>query len=261
MTAAPKPARPFGFAAVAALVALVAALLGVSAPSAGAVRDGRDVPEGRAPYAVALMTADGAHLCGGTLVAARKVLTAAHCVTAVEQATDIRVVAGRTDYTAAGARTRAVVGARIHPLFDQGTLTYDAAVLTLDRALPYRPLPIAGARDGRLYEEGRRATVFGWGSLADGAMTTRLQRTTLVISPVPACDPYTFPGDTAATKVCGLPPQNNPFTSICRGDSGGPLVADGKLIGIVSSGNKYCGTEQPRSAFTRASAVTAGLGL
>jgi secreted trypsin-like serine protease len=256
--AARKSVRAF---VSAAFVAMLVTALGVAAPSAMAVRDGHDVSAGEAPFTVALMTADGVQLCGGTLVAPAKVLTAAHCVTAVDQATDIRVVAGRVDYTATGGQTRRVTAARIHPKFDQGTLTYDAAVLSLNRPLPYRTLPIARVQDGALYDVGRKAAVYGWGTLADGVPTTLLQRTTLVLSPVAACDPYTFPGDTAATKVCGLPPKANPNTSICRGDSGGPLVENGKLIGIVSSGNKYCGTEQPRSAFTRASAVTKGLDL
>ncbi|MGW0659378.1 S1 family peptidase [Streptodolium elevatio] len=240
---------------------LALALVGVLAPTASAVRNGTDTPVGRTPYVVALVTADGELLCGGTLVAPNKVLTAAHCVTAVDDPTAIRVVAGRTDYTGTGGQERRVTRARVHPQFEQGTLTYDAAVLVLNRPLPYATAPIAGARDNALYKTGNKATAYGWGQRDGGEPTTRLQRTTLVLGKIAACEPYTFPGDTAATKVCGLPPANNPGTSICRGDSGGPLIEKGKLVGIVSSGNKYCGAEQPLSVFTRASAVRKGLGL
>ncbi|MDI2125548.1 S1 family peptidase [Yinghuangia seranimata] len=253
--------RSSGRALMGAVAAVALALVGVSASPAAAIRNGRGASIEQAPYTVILMTAEGVQLCGGTLVASDKVLTAAHCVTAVDDPTTLTVIAGRTDYTQAGGRHRQVVSAKVHPLFDQGTLTYDAAVLVLDRPLPYPTLPIAGPHDGGLYQVGRKATVFGWGAMDGGVPTTTLQRTTLVVSPVPACDPYTFPEDTAALKVCGLGPKANPGTSICRGDSGGPLVEDGKLIGIVSSGNKYCTDEQPRSAFTRASAIRRGLGL
>ncbi|MGC0419011.1 S1 family peptidase [Embleya sp. AB8] len=254
-TRRPRPARVFGAAAVAL------ATLAICAPSASAVRNGSTAPAGAAPYAVALFTADGQQLCGGTLVTSTKVLTAAHCVMDVADPTGITVVAARVDLTTSNGSTRKVTRARVHPRFVVGTLTYDAAVLELNRPLADKTLPIAGAKDDALYTLGRKATVYGWGKRDGGVPTTRQQRTTLVLSPPAACDPYTFPGDTTATKVCGLPPADNPGTSVCKGDSGGPLVAGGKLIGIVSSGNMYCSAEQPRSVFTRASAVTGELGL
>ncbi|MGW1996322.1 S1 family peptidase [Embleya sp. NPDC001921] len=247
--------KVFGAAAVAL------AAIGVCAAPASAVRFGTDAPAGAAPYAVALFTADGQQLCGGTLVAPKKVLTAAHCVNGLEDPTAVTVVAGRLDLSGTGGQTRKVTKTKVHPKFEQGTLTYDAAVLELDRPLNQKPLPIAGAKDDALYKVGNKATVYGWGKTDGGATTTRLKQTTLVLSPLAQCEPYTFPGDSPATRVCGQAPADNPGTSICRGDSGGPLVEKGKLIGIVSTGNKYCTGEQPESVFTRASAVTKGLGL
>ncbi|MFI1386039.1 S1 family peptidase [Embleya sp. NPDC020886] len=243
----------------AATVAL--ATIGVCAAPASAVRFGTDAPAGAAPYAVALFTADGQQLCGGTLVAPKKVLTAAHCVSGLDDPTAITVVAGRLDLAGTGGQTRAVTKSRVHPKFEQGTLTYDAAVLDLDRPLKQQPLPIAGAKDDALYRVGNQAKVYGWGKTDGGVSTTRLKQTTLVLAPLAECAPYTFPTDSPATRVCGQAPANNPGSSICRGDSGGPLVEKGKLIGIVSTGNKYCTGEQPESVFTRASAVTKGLGL
>jgi secreted trypsin-like serine protease len=55
--------------------------------------------------------------------------------------------------------------------------------------------------------------------------------------------------------------ETGTFDSICRGDSGGPLVVGGKLVGITSTGNKFCNRDYPTGLFTPTSAILAGLGL
>lgn len=74
-----------------------------------------------------------------------------------------------------------------------------------------------------------------------------------------SCEPYSNTTDTTL-KVCGTSAKGK-SDSICPGDSGGPLVADGVLIGIVSTGNKYCDTQYPVSVFTKVSTVAPALGL
>lgn len=61
--------------------------------------------------------------------------------------------------------------------------------------------------------------------------------------------------------LCGMPRPGTP-DSICPGDSGGPLISGGgKVVGIVSSGNKYCDEQYPWSVFVRADSVVADLGI
>ncbi|MFD7620309.1 trypsin-like serine protease [Streptomyces sp. NPDC059802] len=100
----------------------------------------------------------------------------------------------------------------------------------------------------------------GWGKTATDTPGKRLKSATLTLAPLKGCAPFTDPGESAALKACGIPAAGT-HGSVCHGDSGGPLVAGGKVIGVASTGNKYCDDQYPVSVFTRVSAIAAGLGL
>ncbi|MER6390959.1 serine protease [Streptomyces sp. NPDC001523] len=243
-----------------AVALLTASVLAAGAAPAAAIHGGRNTTAAQHPYAMIIATSEGTQFCGGTLVAPRKVLTAAHCVADQPAPRDLLVIGGRTDAGSAKGTVRHVGSVRIHPKYVQGTLTRDAAVITLTEPMPYRPLAVAGPEDSALYTLGRKAEVVGWGRTGTDTPGTRLKSAVLTVAPLKSCAPYTEPGESRALKVCGA---SAPGTgdSICRGDSGGPLVAGGKVIGIVSTGNKYCDDQYPVSVFTRVGAVAAGLGL
>src|ERR1700694_3040698 len=50
------------------------------------------------PWQVALISSDGALMCGGSIIADKWVLTAAHCFVRSTQAKNMRARAGTTDY-------------------------------------------------------------------------------------------------------------------------------------------------------------------
>jgi secreted trypsin-like serine protease len=108
--------------------------------------------------------------------------------------------------------------------------------------------------------DGRKATVLGWGRTGPGVGGTSLKQTRLVLSPVADCRPYTDPETDPALMLCGMP-RPGTTDSICPGDSGGPLISGGKVVGIVSSGNKYCDEQYPVSVFARAGSVAENLGI
>ncbi|MBO1420043.1 serine protease [Streptomyces sp. FH025] len=234
-----------------------AALLAVAATPAAAVHGGSATTTAAHPFVVALETAAGEQWCTGALIAPTKVLTAGHCVAEADAPTTLRVIAGRTDLTTSAGQVRRVKSFALDPRYTAG-LDHDSAVLTLDRPLPQRPVRVAGPGDEQLYRAGTTATVYGYGRTGADGPGTRLKQAELAVSPLAGCEPYTAPGDSPRLKVCGLPKPGR-TDSVCKGDSGGPLVADGVLIGVVSTGNKYCDTQYPVSVFTRATDVPTAL--
>ncbi|MFJ8432506.1 S1 family peptidase [Kitasatospora sp. NPDC094019] len=236
-----------------AVLAAAAGLVAMAAGPAAAVHGGSDTTTGANPFVIALETADGQQWCTGALIAPTKVLTAGHCVTEADDPTALRVIAGRTDLTGTGGQERRVRSFKVDPRFTPG-LDHDSAVLTLDRPLPQRTVRVAGKGDEKLYRYGRTATVFGYGRTGDGGPGTHLKKAGLTLAAPAECEPFTQPGASPLLKVCGLPGPGT-ADSICKGDSGGPLVVGGVVIGVVSTGNKYCDTQLPLSVFTRATDV------
>ncbi|MET7689231.1 serine protease [Streptomyces sp. NPDC005483] len=246
-------------AAVVTTAVLAAAALWSTAAPASAIKGGGPATTTARPYAM-LIELNGKQFCGGTLIAPRKVLTAGHCVENAGDLSALRVIGGRTRVDGTGGTERGVASARLDSRYGGPGYAHDAAVLTLDRPMPYRTIPVAGPGDGKLVADGRKATVLGWGRTGPGVTATRLKQTRLVLSPVADCRPYTDPETDPAAMLCGMP-RPGTTDSICSGDSGGPLISGGKVVGIVSWGNKYCDEQFPVSVFVRTDSVAADLGI
>lgn len=247
-------------AAVVTTAVLAAAALWSTAVPASAIKGGGPATTKARPYAMSIEY-NGRQFCGGTLVAPTKVLTAGHCVESAGEVSTLRVIGGRTRVDGTDGTVRKVTSARMDSRYSAPGYPYDAAVLTLDRPMPYRTIPVAGPKDGKLVADGRTPIVLGWGRTGPGVTATMLKQTKLVLSPLADCGPYTDPEiDDPTTMLCGMP-RPGTSDSICPGDSGGPLISGGKVVGIVSSGNKYCDEQFPVSVFVRADSVATDLGI
>ena len=186
------------------------------------------------PWVVYLATSSGGQFCGGTLVGATKVVTAAHCVSG-RSASSTRVVHRRDDKQSTAGTVATVSRIWVHPSYRTATSGYDVAVLTLGTSLPSPYLPLATPSDTALYAAGTNATILGWGTTSSGGSASRyLLGATVPLTSDATCRTAYGSSYIATAMVCAGRTQGGVDT--CQGDSGGPLVAGGKLIGATSWG-------------------------
>jgi trypsin len=216
---------------------------------------GAPIPITSAPWQV-LVSIRGQEYCGGSLLNATWVLTAAHCVDRVSTLDQVRVFAGSDQLsagTAGNAITRVAAGIVVHPEWNRRTFTSDVALISLNEPIT------ATARTGTIAlpdtigdwpPAGSPAFVIGWGvSNASDAPTEQLQRGDVLVlaSPGdPTCGAYGARYDPTTQLCAGLPAGG---VDTCQGDSGGALtVMQGDvpvLAGIASTGIECALAEFP----------------
>jgi secreted trypsin-like serine protease len=182
--------------------------------------------------------------CGGTVVAPRLVLTAAHCALTgtgrVASASNFLVLTGRADLRDATAdRVSSVSSVLVFPEFDPARVLNDAALLVLAAPVDVPPLPLATASDVGLLAGGTPIAIAGWGlTRVDPPNLPAVFRQARSEVKAPSfCRRLLrpiIPTYSTASQVCV-----RSGAGLCNGDSGGPAVAtraDGSAvqIGIVS---------------------------
>lgn len=242
---------------------------------------GREVADGEYPFQVALLKAEdltadpesqyGSQFCGGTLIAAGWVLTAAHCMrdgghTILPDA--FVVLTGTTDL-AAGQRA-VVKSVFVNEQYNENSMDHDVALIQLTAPVNLKPVPL----DYGAAAAPASAVVIGWGMNEDGKYPRHLLETAIDVVASSECnigiktiyakalrssltdlgnqyriksDEVTRIGDELAQRI------GDPLTDTmicaglktgkrdsCYGDSGGPLVAtiagSPLQLGIVSWG-------------------------
>jgi secreted trypsin-like serine protease len=192
-----------------------------------------------------------AQFCGGSLVSARAVLTAAHCVSDLAPS-QVQIVTG-THLSPSQPRL-AVQSIAVHPSYQPSAETpeHDLAVLTLAQPHAFATVALAGPGEDA---SAQPASVAGWGNLQDAtsnAFTKDLQQGDFFLDGALCAD---SPWRASAWVLCA-DTFSDLAVSPCIGDSGGPLVSNGKLVGVVSMGPAHC---HGQSYYARVSAERAFL--
>jgi secreted trypsin-like serine protease len=245
-----------------ASAALLTPALAHGARAHTSIVGGQAAGPGEYPWQVQVIPRKGSseYLCGGTLIAERRVLTAAHC--AIKGSTiTVRVGSHTLD---AGTVINVSSYAR-HPNYSANTNRYDVAVLQLASSgidAGGEPLGLIGeegtAPDDTYWAPGKMLAISGWGTTSyQGVVSSQLREAEVPRVNDTTCgqsDHYGSAFD-PVTMVCAGPEAGGVDT--CQGDSGGPLAAstqdplpdsadtpsEWRLVGVTSWGD---GCAQPK---------------
>ncbi|MFF7885470.1 S1 family peptidase [Streptomyces sp. NPDC020794] len=219
--------------AAAAATALLCAPGAVAAPQP--IVGGTTTTTTAYPFMMQITDASQNQFCGGTLVAANKVVTAAHCMVG-ETTSSVRVVGGRTYLNGTNGTVSKVSKIWINPDYTDATNGDDVAVLTLSTSMSYTPASYVASTDTGVYAAGATARIIGWGTTSEsGSSSNQLRTATVPIVSNSSCAGSYGSEFVASDMVCAG--YTNGGTDTCQGDSGGPLLIGGVLAGITSWGN------------------------
>lgn len=201
------------------------------------------------PFFTAVIVEEGgdSFVCGGSLIAPKKVLTAAHCVVG-DEPRDVRLGFGNSGLES----PRRVVAITVHPRYATRTVKRDVAVLTLEAAVTDRdPIATAGSE---ATPPGTLARVIGRGVTGERAdLSEVLREVDIPVRSDRACD--TRLGGLFFSRVMLCVGRDAGGQDTCSGDSGGPIFTTGEQftqVGVTSLG-VGCGRRRLPGIYTELS--------
>ena len=102
----------------------------------GRITGGQDARSQSWSMVVSLKSANGTHMCGGTILSDRHILTAAHCLATVNDPKLIAIHVGMHDLSQPGSTVHQINRISIHPSYSNDSLyVHDIAIIHLESSI------------------------------------------------------------------------------------------------------------------------------
>ncbi|XP_006898083.1 PREDICTED: serine protease 57 [Elephantulus edwardii] len=225
------------------------------AEQAGRIIGGHEVAPHSRPY-MASVHFKGQHHCGGFLLRAQWVVSAAHCFRDRDPRAGL-VVLGAHDLRLAEP-TQQVFGIKevfCHPHYNPSTHSNDICLLKLNGSavLGSEVAPLQLPRRAAVPKVGARCRVAGWGSVSDFQdPPPGLMEAQVCVLGLGACN-SSWGGLLSPAMLCTRS-RDHRRRGFCSADSGGPLVCGSRAHGLVSFSGFWCGDPKYPDVYTQVSA-------
>jgi len=196
--------------------------------------------------------ANGNPWCGGMLIKADTVLTAAHCLEG-ESARGIHVVAGEWNIKRTSGNEQVIRARRLilHRNYKPSTTENDIAIIKLEKAFRLNNCVGLVCVPNSDVRPGTDCWITGWGTLRSGGSSPDIlqQGQVKTISERDCKNSGYDSNEITQDMLCAQGNRNGKIVDACQGDSGGPLVckAGGRwtLYGATSWGQGCASRNYP----------------
>ncbi|XP_075974836.1 trypsin CFT-1-like [Anticarsia gemmatalis] len=189
------------------------------------------------------------HICGGTILNNRSILTAAHCFAVGDDLRRNRFRVG-SSWATSGGVVHTASRIIMHPQFF--IIWNDIAIMQTGNAISYndvvRPGSFAGPNSN--IPDDTAVWAAGWGRTGpNDGNSEQLKHVQLWTMNQAACLQHW--GNIDDDMICVQAREEN--TGQCNGDSGGPLYFNNVVIGVLSFGGNVCGVRENPTVSMRVS--------
>jgi secreted trypsin-like serine protease len=244
---------------------LVFPIIAWAAPVKARVINGTSSQDGEYPWIASIAPLGSlpkqGHICGGVLIDANHVLTAAHCVyDYLETPDQLQVTIGRTKLSSSEGITVPSNGIIIHPDYSYESSINDIAIIRVENTGLTNFISPVSQSEFDYWKGGNNSKILGWGYVDQyyPVRPDNLQEAEVPIIEDDACSTRIGIDFDSESMLCAGKLASSVSAEdgvdACNGDSGGPLLVNTpsglKLAGLVSWGYA-CGSEKYWGVYTR----------